>query len=777
MSLEAPAASGRPLSLAGAAAALVALWALLCRPWFVGGLVIPWDAKNHFYPQLRFLAAALHDGQSVAWAPYIYSGHPQLADPQALIFAPGMLLLALLDSAPSFGRMDAVMLTSLLLGGFGVLLIFKRSGWRLEGGLIGALAFIFGGAASARLQHTSLILSYSLLPLALWFLMQALDRRSVPYALGFGVAAATMAVGRDQAAFMGSLVLAGHAIYAWLAAPRRFAYLRSRAVPLAVAAVTGAALLALPLLLTAEMVARSNRAAIAYEAATAGSLTPWSLLTLAVPNFFGALSDIEKYWGPQSFHWRDWANETDRTINFLYMGAIPAVLVAWHGLAGRRLGAREVRFFVIVLAVALVYALGQYTPLFRALFEFPGVALYRRPADAVFIVGFALAVLGGYFAHRLFADGLPRLSRAAWIALGVGAASAIAAGLALAATHQGLGAAAIAVAWALGFGASAVAAIALAARWRARALLAALPLAVVMTADLARHNAGTSLNALDRADYAPLDPTRPNALAADLAARLAADRAAGRRYRVEILGLGGAWQNAPLAFRLEATLGYNPLRWADYETATGAGETAHLEKRAFTPLFPGYRSAMADLLGIRYIAAGVPIETLDPKLGPGDLPLVARIGNAYVYENPRALPRARFAAAIAVADTKRVIETGEWPADPREAAVLERKPPEWPFALGAAAPDATGPEVASVIIETYRHDEVIVAVTAPRPGMLVLHDLFHPAWRARLDEAPVAVYRANVLFRAVYVPAGRHTVRFTYHPIASAIERVRGRQP
>jgi len=293
-------------------------------------------------------------------------------------------------------------------------------------------------------------------------------------------------------------------------------------------------------------------------------------------------------------------------------------------------------------------------------------------------------------------------------------------------------------------------------------------LAAVLAADLARHNAGTPFNARDRAEYAELDPARPNALIAELEKRLAADGAS--RFRVEIVGLGGPWQNAPLAYGIEATLGYNPLRWADYERATGAGEGSHLPRRAFTPLFPGYRSAMADLLGIRYIATGVPIATLDPALKPGDVDLVARVGNAYVYENPRALPRARFAREIAVADPQHLIETGAWPADPRRVAVLDRRPPEW----RAAAPDA---EAATVTIALYRHDTVVIDVTTAAPGMLVLHDLFRPAWRASLDGASVPVYRANVLFRAVYVPAGRHTVRFTYHPIASAIGRFAGRRP
>src|SRR5690242_5016091 len=274
MSPEPAADAVRPLSFAAAAASLIALWALLCLPWFADGLVIPWDAKNHFYPQLRFLAAALADGQSPAWAPYVFGGHAQIADPQSLIFSPIMLALALLDAAPSFGRIDAAELASLLPGGIGMLLIFRRSGWRLEGGLVAALAFMFGGAAASRLQHLGMIASYGLLPLALWLLMEALERRSAAWAAAFGAAAGIMAIGRDQVALLGCWVLAGYALWAWLGAPQRGAWLRARLVPLAVGAVVGAAVLAVPLLLTAEMATMSNRPGFGYAQAVPGSLTP-----------------------------------------------------------------------------------------------------------------------------------------------------------------------------------------------------------------------------------------------------------------------------------------------------------------------------------------------------------------------------------------------------------------------------------------------------------------------------------------------------------------------
>jgi len=764
-----PAAAGRPLSFGIAALLLAALWAAVCLPWFAGGLVIPWDAKNHFYPQIRFLAASLAEGQSPFWAPYVFAGHPQIADPQSLIFSPIMLALALADAAPSFGRIDAAELAALLPGGIGMLLMFKNRGWRLEGALVAALAFMFGGVAATRLQHLGMILSYGLLPLALWLLMQALDRRSPLYGIAFGAVAALMAIGRDQVAFLGCATLAGYALYDWLARPNRLAYLRRRALAVAAAGVVGAALLAVPLLLTIEMAAMSNRPAFGFAVAAPGSLTPWALFTAFIPNFFGTLGTLDDYWGPGAFAWLVYDNQTDRAINYAYLGALPALLTAWHGIAGRRLGAREIRFFVAVFVVALLYALGHYTPVFRALFELPGVSLYRRPADALFLAGFALAAMAGYLVHRMLVDGLPRLSRSSSIAFGVAAVALAAVAIGFGGAHDRLLATVRAMLAALALCGLAAALVTLSIRWRGRPLAAAILLAVAMAADLGHHNAGQPFNARDRAEYADIDPARPNALAVALRARLAAE--SDRRFRVELLGLGGAWQNAALIHGLEGTLGYNPLRWADYEAATGAAEGSHMTRRDFVPLFPSYNSAMADLLGIRYLALGAPIETIDPKAKPGDFDLVARIGGTHVYANPRALPRVRVATEIAIADTAALIRTGAWPADPRRVAVLERRPPEW-----RDEPVTAAPGTATARLETYRHDEVVVNVEAARPAMLVLHDMFHPAWRATLDGAPATVYRANVLFRAVYVPAGRHVVRFTYHPISSAVARVRGRR-
>ena len=71
-------------------------------------------------------------------------------------------------------------------------------------------------------------------------------------------------------------------------------------------------------------------------------------------------------------------------------------------------------------------------------------------------------------------------------------------------------------------------------------------------------------------------------------------------------------------------------------------------------------------------------------------------------------------------------------------------------------------------IASYRNTEVILQADSPDGGWVVLNDLWHPWWFAEVDGKPAPILRANVLFRAVAVPPGGHTVRFMFRPIAGA---------
>src|SRR4030095_4621848 len=92
--------------------ALFALAALIIDwPWLSGRVTIPWDAKAHFQPQIQFLAQSLAHGQYPFWAPFVFSGQPQIADPQSMIFSPPFLVLSRINASPSLRAVDATVLS------------------------------------------------------------------------------------------------------------------------------------------------------------------------------------------------------------------------------------------------------------------------------------------------------------------------------------------------------------------------------------------------------------------------------------------------------------------------------------------------------------------------------------------------------------------------------------------------------------------------------------------------------------------------------------------
>ncbi len=782
--LEAPAWTDRATLLA--ISALVAFSGLALTCWLIGGTVVPWDSKNHFYPMFRFLADALRHGEIPLWNPYHFAGHPSVADPQSLLFTPSMVLFALFAPDASMQLFDAIILAHLAFGGLCVLGLFRRWRWAPAGAVLAAIIFMLGGAASSRLQHTGMIISYSFFPAALWCLEIALERRSLRFALLFGAFAALMALGRDQVAYLLCMVLAGRAIFAVCGSGAPLAYLRARLGVLELGAFVIAAVLFVPALLTMQFLGDSNRPGIAFGVAAAGSLAPVNLITLFVPNFFGSLDNLYDYWGPDydTMARADW---TDRAVDYLFIGTLPILLLIWHGIGAGRLLARGMRFFSIILCVAILYSLGRYTPFFSLAFDWiPGVSLYRRPADATFILNIGLAFGAGYLLHRYIVDGLPNLFAPRWLGWAMAAATAtaiavvIGTGLAfslregrLATSFAQLG---VSAAIALGG-----AALLFALRDRRRRAFAASLLVLVSGGEILWRNAASSLNAepLDR--YSVFASMKPGDAAgiAMLRREIAAKTHDGDHPRVEILGLPGPWQNASMVLKLENTVGYNPLRIDGYERAVGPGDNAgDPNLRHFPGTFRGYKCKLAALLGLEYLVLDRPLTGLPRHVPRPKATLIYSSDTMYVYRLGKAAPRAYFASAIKSVESERVLDAHELPEFDRTREALidqssladlkEVRDRVANESFNAPAPVAEAVDPSHVEIVQYSDNAVMLDVDAKNAGIVVLHDLYYPGWEVRVDGVLQPMLKANLLFRGVETPAGRHRIEFAFHPLSFA---------
>jgi hypothetical protein len=741
-------------------------WGTLSWPWLSGAVTIPYDAKALFQAELQFLANAIHQGQSPFWAPNVFGGMPQIADPQSLIFSP-MVLLALLAPHPSFHALDVAVLALLACAGLAVLMFFRDRGWHPAGGIVAALAFAFGASASWRIQHIGQIESLVFFAIALWLLVRALDRSSMLYGLLAGIAAGLMLVQPDQVAFLGALFLVGFVADHWLAQPSLNQALRRSARPLAAASLASLLIMAVPVLLTLLFAESSDRASFHYAEATQGSLHPASLLTMLVGGLFSADYAVP-YWGPYSEAWDPKHLFLSANMSQVYAGALPVLAILLFGLARGLAWTREIRFFSLALLASIVYALGRYTPAYRVLFELlPGVNVFRRPADATFLIGATTAILGGYLVHRVASGTIALTRRHVLIGLALLVAwFAAAIGVALSAGHVHDAALPLVKA-ALWIGAGAVAFLALRYVPARGSILSLLVVAPLMAADLRLNNGPNESTALPPARFDMLEPDTKNETILLLKRLLAQPLPSDRRDRVELLGVGFEWPNAPMIHGFDHTLGYNPLRLADFSDATGARDyIAGPSQRMFSPLFNSYRSLMADMMGLRYIVSSVHVGEVDHNLQPGDLRFLAHTRDGYVYENPRALPRVLFAVNWMPADFDALIELGQWPDfDPRSTVLLEadssveppplHKPGECPRSLAR--------------LTHYENTVVEIDADSVCGGYVVLNDVWHPWWAVTVDGKPADILKANVLFRAVEVTPGRHQLRFEFKPVEGAI--------
>jgi hypothetical protein len=783
-----------------AALIVIAVWGLFAYPWLMGRVTIPYDAKALFQAQLQFLARAIHTGQSPAWNPHSFVGVPQIADPQSFIFSPG-LLLAALSASPSFWLLDVYVFLLLGLGAGAILLIFRDRGWHPGGAAVAAICFAFGGSASWRMQHIGQIQSYALFALTLWLIFRARDRRSQVWGAAAGLTAGLMVAEPDQVAMLACYLIVLVLVTDWLASPKPLVEFQSSLPSILAAAAVALLVAAVPVLLTYVFLTDSNRPVIEFAEAARGSLHPASLLTFLVPDLYGTRDAQLGYWGPYSVAWDPSELTLSPNMSQIYIGALPCLLIMRAAVARGVLWRAEIRGYTIAAGAALIYALGVATPLFRIAYDFlPGVALFRRPADATFLFGGFLAIVAGYLVHlRLNEDDTRdpahrRRKGAILVAL-------LLIGAIVAIRHHRFG-------QALGPLISAVVLLIAAdrlmslpgGRLRAAGRLAVFIPALMVGADLAANNGPSESTGkpVGRGTEA-LKPDTHNETIAFLARHLRRQPGTPWRDRIEMAGVGFDWQNAAEAHGFDQTLGYNPLRTALVTRALGAGDyIAGPDQRTFSPLFPSYKCRLADLLGLRFIATPVPIGRLDRRIGAEDLNLLIRTPDAYLYENPRALPRVMFAEQAMAADFNRILADGRWPDfDPRHTVLLDAKanheliarlPPKTTVSLATALKPAIGSatveragEEASAIIVRYENTLVSVDVDAPRPGYLVLGDVWHPWWSATVDGHPSRILRANVMFRAVAVPAGRHRINFEFHALSGAIsevmERVAARRP
>jgi hypothetical protein len=129
-----------------------------------------------------------------------------------------------------------------------------------------------------------------------------------------------------------------------------------------------------------------------------------------------------------------------------------------------------------------------------------------------------------------------------------------------------------------------------------------------------------------------------------------------------------------------------------------------------------------------------------------------------VYENLDVMPRAFLlgrATVVSADEALAAITRADF--DPRAAVLLEDP-------ASPRLPSSPGGSPGTAEVTALSANRVVVWANAAHAAYLVLIDTNYPGWQASIDGIRTPIYQADYLFRAVYLPPGRHEIAFTFMP-------------
>ncbi len=365
-------------------ALLFAFYRLLLGEVFFWGL-----PALQFVPWRDYAFDLLRQGHLPLWNSLNGAGAPLLANYQsALLYPLNWLGLVL----PLPWQMSVTAALHLFIAGWGMWAFTGRLGLPDLGRGISALAFGMTSYLVARLGTYPTITAAAWLPWLLWAALGVLTRSKRQDIGWLGLFAGLQLLAGHAQTTWYSLLLVGLFSAWWTGVHRPFNWRRLALVLGGLA--LGAGIAAAQLLPTAELLRSSQRSTgVDYDFAMNFSYGPARTLNLLSPNFFGNPGD------------GSYATKGAFFEDAVYVGLIPLVsaLAAALSWAWGRLRRRErpayfmsASFWLLIVVVAFVLALGKNTPIFPFLYEnVPTFGLFQAPVRWHLWTVAGLSVLAG----------------------------------------------------------------------------------------------------------------------------------------------------------------------------------------------------------------------------------------------------------------------------------------------------------------------------------------------------------------------------------------------
>lgn len=739
------------------------LFALLTAFFYKIIFNIAWlweDFATYFFPVKYYILNSLKNGTFSFWNSYIFSGAPIAADIQIGLFYPLNLLLITFskpDIGYMFWLMEIQLIIHLFLGGFFMYLLMRYLKVSHFGALFSSIVFSLMPFFVVHLKHMNMIESVIWMPLIFLFFHKSINGDSLKnliYASFFmGI---SILAGHPQINYMIFLFIFAYLVYniAIEKSASFFPFHIKRAVIKKSAfflffLIISSGIAAVEILPYYEIFNSSDRnASGSFAFASSFSLHPVQfLITSFLPHFFGGQSDIMPYVG----NWNYWELAN-------YIGIIPLFLTIFGFIFLKNQGL--IKFLFITALLSLFLSFGYYFLFYPAMYYFlPGLKLFRAPARFLFLYGFSLIIISGFVLDfvinrnnlekiRLFLLENKKKCKTLICAATIFLLAAAGSGFAIPADSSGMiaGSSFLKKEFQINILKNIAAAIAF------------FPVAIFIFLNYLKQKISSKTFKIAVLTLAIMDifwfgfefnngRTDPKNIFRKTPEIKYLEKNGSAEFR--IINQSAIPQNASLIYGIRNINGYSgPSESQRYKNFLGEESS----NRGFFS-YPKLTSSpnRLELLNACYI--------LSDELSPSQKEKHVKVDNLNLYQNINCLNSAFIAHQVTKENNPETILSliDKKNFNPLKEIVLEKE-------IKIKMPDNREIYSDKAEITKYKPDYIEIKTDSMENGILFLSEIYYPGWEAYIDGVKTEIYRANYVFRAVELPKGNHTIKFTYNP-------------
>ncbi len=727
---------------------IAVVWLLFASPYFVKGLVPfpskylvtffpPWNAafampvKNNampdiitqIYPWKKLTIDTWKSGNIPLWNPYSFSGTTHAANYQTAVFSPFNLLFFIL---PEIDAWSILVLLQPLLAGIFLYLFLRSIDRSIYASIVSSISFMFCGFLVVWMAYATLGYAVLWLPLILFGINNQLRKSS-----WWNLPLISISVSLS--------LLSGHFQMSLYVLFFSFVYLLfvsittkkwKTGVLLFLFIVLGILISFTQLLPSYE----AYRQSIRESSSGSGEIIPWQyLITLIAPDYFGNPVTRNDWFG----HYAEWAS---------YIGVIPLLAVFYVVLQKK---SKYEWFFIVSALVAIFLAVN--TPLSSLIYLSRFPVLSTSAASRIIVLfSFSLTILASFGFDRLIYDWRNQnikyikllivtsavLLSLVWIGLLSG--KFLSGDHLIVAKRNFLMPTSLVLIGSILF---------LAGYYmRKYSLLTIQIILVIVVFDMLRY----------ATKWIPFDPREYIFPKTPMIAYLQQQTKTSTRV------FGNFGNELGSYFSIPSTEGYDALyqmRYGQFISSATDGSVGGLGRSLLLiDKYGVYTEDILQLLGVRYLvyrlSDGRNVWTY-PHWNYPWYKSIYRDSHYEIFENEHVYPRAFLVSSYKISKDNKNMMNQLFSSDfnRRDVILLEKQPLIEPT-MGNG----------SVEIREYTPNQVSLRVQTTVPKLLYLSDVYDDGWRAWIGKSTTPIYRANFDFRAIAIPAGNYTVRFTYDP-------------